>query len=159
MGIISVVKRRRTAVGAIAGAVLLGGMASTGVAVAKIPSTKSGLITACVAKQSGSIRIINAQRGATCHRGEKTVRWSRGWSFRGDWSAGLAYRVGDVVTVNGTSYLARQRSKGVTPSSTSTAWRPLALAGAAGATGARGPAGATGNTGPAGPAGPAGANV
>ena len=47
-----------------------------GVAVAQIPSSTDGTITACMTTPAGTIRLIDAQAGATCKKSEKKVTWS-----------------------------------------------------------------------------------
>ena len=148
--------RGRLTAGAVSGVLVLGAMAGTGVAVAKIPSSSTGQITACVAKPSGTTRIINAQKGKKCRAGEKTISWSRGWSYRGGWRSTTSYKVGDVVLSGGTSYLARKRSKAAKPGVATTVWVPLSTAGANGASGAIGATGAQGLKGADGSAGPQG---
>ena len=145
--------RGRLTAGAVSGVLVLGAMAGTGVAVAKIPSSSTGQITACVAKPSGTTRIINAQKGKKCRAGEKTISWSRGWSYRGGWRSTTSYKVGDVVLSGGTSYLARKRSKAAKPGVATTVWVPLSTAGANGASGAVGATGAQGLKGDTGAAG------
>ena len=46
-----------------------------GVAVAQIPSS-DGTITACMTPPAGTIRLIDAEAGATCKKGEKQVTWN-----------------------------------------------------------------------------------
>ena len=46
------------------------------VAYAQIPST-DGTITACMVKTSGTIRLIDAEAGATCRSTEKEVTWNQ----------------------------------------------------------------------------------
>lgn len=46
-----------------------------GVAVAQIPST-DGTITACMTPPAGTVRLIDAEAGATCKKGEKLVTWN-----------------------------------------------------------------------------------
>ncbi len=149
--------RGRLTAGAVSGVLVLGAMAGTGVAVAKIPSSSTGQITACVAKPSGTTRIINAQKGKKCRAGEKTISWSRGWSYRGGWRSTTSYKVGDVVLSGGTSYLARKRSKAAKPGVATTVWVPLSTAGANGASGAVGATGAQGLKGADGATGATGA--
>ena len=45
------------------------------VAYAAIPAA-DGTITACYTKPSSALRIINAESGATCKRGETKVKWN-----------------------------------------------------------------------------------
>jgi hypothetical protein len=138
------------AIGVVAAATLTGG----GVALAAIPSNSTGQYTACVLKRTGTVRIIDSQAGKRCRAKEKTVSWSKGWQHRGTWSAGVGYAVGDVVVQNGSSFVAKIRSRGAAPSATPTAWGLLAQAAATGTPGPAGPAGPAGPVGAAGPAGP-----
>ena len=46
-----------------------------GIAIADIPSG-DGTITACMLKPGGTIRLINAEGGATCKKTEEKVEWS-----------------------------------------------------------------------------------
>ena len=139
-------------VGAVSATVVAGG----GVALAAIPSSTTAAFTGCVAKTGGALRVIDAQAGKKCKSTEKTISWSKGWTHRGPWAGGATYRPGDVVTQNGSSYVARTTSGGRAPSGHPSSWGLLSAAGAAGpagAVGATGPTGATGATGPAGPVG------
>ena len=49
------------------------------VAYAQIPST-DGTVTACMVKTSGTIRLIDAEAGATCRSTEKQVTWNQAGS-------------------------------------------------------------------------------
>jgi hypothetical protein len=144
----SFASRRRGTTGFVAGVVIAVAVAGGGVAVAAIPSSSTGQITACVAKVGGTVRVIDYQAGKRCKKVEKTVAWSKGWSYRGAYVATTAYPVNSVVVDSGSSYLARKSSTGKAPATNPTYWGLLAAAATAGATG---PAGATGATGPAGP--------
>ena len=80
------------------------------------------------------------------------------WNYRGAYSGGTAYAIGDVATYAGQSWYRRHANGGNlgdTPSA-GTFWDLLAAKGADGATGATGPAGPTGATGATGPAGSGG---
>jgi hypothetical protein len=138
--------------GALSASLLIGG----GAAIASIPSSTTGQITACVKTSSGAVRIIDSQAGHHCVAGETTLNWSKGYTYRGAWSASVSYRVLDVVTSGGSSYLAKAPSNGKSPATYPTYWSVLA---ARGATGPRGVAGPQGATGPQGPAGASGYNV
>jgi hypothetical protein len=48
-----------------------------GIAIADIPSSGDGTITACMLTSSGTIRLINAEAGATCKKGEQEVEWNQ----------------------------------------------------------------------------------
>ena len=109
MPVRSLLARHRTAAGflvAAGGAVVV----LAGVAVAAIPSTATGTITACVSNRDAAVRIIDFQAGKRCSTSERTVTWNRGWRYRGTWSSTSTYAVGDVVWYGGSSYLARQAS-------------------------------------------------
>jgi hypothetical protein len=112
-------------VGAVLSAVLVGG-----VAVATIPHSGTNVYTACVAKTDGATRIIDAQAGQDCKKSERTVTWSKGWRHRGEWSAGTAYKAGDVVTRYGSSFVASAPSTGEAPGLPDNPWKLLAASGA-----------------------------
>lgn len=107
-------------------------------AIAAIPSSSTGAFTACVNKTSGAVRIIDYQAGKRCTTRERTVGWSKGYRYRGAWSASVLYATLDVVTRNGSSYVAKTGSEGKTPSSSSGYWGLLAAAGAPGPQGSPG---------------------
>lgn len=143
--------RRHLAIGVVIGAVVAGGIVQ-----AAIPDSTSGQITACVVKSgatAGAVRIIDTAT-SSCRSTEKVVTWqAQGVRWRGAWSATKTYRTNDVVSRNGSSYVATASSTNAAPPN-ATKWAVFAAAGAAGATGASGPPGSTGATGPAGPSGP-----
>jgi hypothetical protein len=153
-----VVRRRRGTSGFVAGVCVAAMVTGGGVAIAAIPSTANGNYTACVDRDSGDMRMIDKQAGQKCRKKrEKTVSWSKGWTYRGAWAAGTAYKVGDVVTDGGSSYLAKTKSTGATPASNPNAWGVLATGGGVGAQGPKGDTGATGAQGPKGDTGATGA--
>lgn len=66
---------RRTALAALVlGAVLLAGV--VGLVYAGIPGT-NGVITGCYKKSNGRLRVIDAEDGAKCKKGERRLRWNR----------------------------------------------------------------------------------
>lgn len=81
----------------------------------------------------------------------------------GDWNIGVAYKIGNVVTYLGRSFISKTNNAGQTPpnsASSTTHWQLVADRGATGptgSTGATGPQGATGATGATGPRGATGA--
>ena len=153
------VARRRGITGFVAGMVAALVLTGGGVALAAIPSSSTGGFTGCVDRTSGALRVIDYQAGTRCaKKRERTIQWSKGWSFRGSWTAGTAYKVGDVAVENGSSYLARSGSTGKPPAANPAAWGLLAAAAASGAPGPAGPAGPAGPTGPSGATGAAGAD-
>ena len=77
-----------------------------------------------------------------------------GFNFTGAFSNSTAYNVNDVVTYNGSSYVAIVANQGAgTPDTNPTDWTVMAQQGAAGAQGLQGPQGTTGATGSQGPMG------
>ena len=71
-----------------------------------------------------------------------------GFSFQGAWATGATYNLRDVVTANGSSYVALGTSTGTNPATdTSGTWAMLAAKGADGAAGPSGPSGAEGTPG------------
>lgn len=121
--------------GLIFGALLVGG-----VAVAAIPSTTTNLITACVSKQSGAVRIIDYQAGKRCTLKERTVSWNQ---------RGATGARGATGTRGATGPRGAPGPSG--------APGPTGPTGIPGPAGSPGQSGAPGAVGPAGPAGPAGA--
>lgn len=67
-----------------------------------------------------------------------------GFTPRGAWSSGATYAVNDVVSYNGSSYLAIQASTNQTPSTATAYWLVLASKGDTGAAGANGTNGTNG---------------
>jgi hypothetical protein len=102
-------------------AVVAGG---TGLALASIPDSSTGVITGCYQMVGGQLRVINAQAGAKCLSSEKKLTWNQ---------TGPQGPVGPVgpAGVQG----------------------PAGTAGPAGDQGPAGPAGPAGPQGPAGPSG------
>lgn len=134
--------------GALCAATLLGG----GIAMAAIPDGNT--ISACRSKSSGALRVIDRASGERCRSTEAALSWSS-WRTRGAFRSSTSYSAGDVVTFQGSSFVALKSTTGVAPPTPST-WALVAQAGARGPAGAQGPAGPTGATGPAGAQGPAG---
>jgi hypothetical protein len=153
-----IIRRRRGLVGFVAGAatsmLVLGG----GVAVANIPSSSTSTYTACVNKSTGATRIIDAQRGKKCSTSEQTIHWAKGYKYRNAWSPTVSYAAQDVVTVNGSSYVAKTASLNKPPASSTTAWGLLAAGGTAGPAGEQGIQGIPGVPGIQGVPGVAGAD-
>jgi hypothetical protein len=110
--------------GAVAIAVLSGG---AGLAAASIPNSGTGVITGCYQMAYGSLRVIDAQAGATCNPSEKQLNWNQ---------------------------TGPQGPAG--PTGPAGAQGPAGPVGPAGPAGAQGPAGQVGPAGPQGPAGASG---
>ena len=146
----SILSKRRGAVGFAAGLAAASVVVGGGVALATIPSSTNGQITACVNRTTAATRIIDYQAGRRCATTESTISWSKGYRQRGAWATTGSYAVLDVVVYGGSSYVALAPSVGKTPSAYPTYWSLLAARGATGATGARGATGATGPQGSAG---------
>lgn len=138
----------RTLGAALAG-VAAGALVAGGIAVATVPSSTSGQITACYRASTGALRIIDVQRGQKCRSGERALTWGPSYAWRGAWSSTRSYPAGSVVVVRGATYVARIAvPAGRAPAGTGTTWWGLlAAAGATGATGATGPTGAAGTAG------------
>jgi hypothetical protein len=117
---------------------VVGATVAAGVAWAAVPSSTTGMITACYptsGTDKGALRVIDYQAGARCRSGEAQVRWqSGGVRWRGHWSSTNTYYVGDVVVVAGSSYIATDTSSDVVPPNT-TYWTILAAKGDAGQNG------------------------
>jgi len=82
-----------------------------------------------------------------------------GFTFRGPFDPNQSYAVNDVVTFNGSAYIAIAASQGpdnITPDQNAAAWSLLAQGGAAGVQGPTGPQGLQGSQGLVGIQGPAG---
>ena len=128
----------RLGAGVLAGAVLAGG-----IAVAAIPHSETGQISACYTTGGatpGRLRVIDRQAGEHCVSGEAALTWNRGIRWRGAWKAERTYEVGDAVARSGSSYLAVEPSAGKNPVTSPSAWGVLAQRGAAGPAGPSGPA-------------------
>lgn len=107
-------------VGLVAGVVASGAV----VAVAAVPDSTTGSITACYAKKGGAVRVINAEDGARCRKDERKLAWNqrgpagqrgaRGpQGLQGPAGAALAYAyIEDIGTINVPAGL----SKGITSS-------------------------------------------
>lgn len=120
-------------VAALCCGLILGG---TSVGLAAIPDSRTGALTACMKRSTGSIRLIDEQAGKRCVSGETLIRWNQ-TGARG--TAGPA-------GVQGPS-----GPKG--DAGTTGAAGPV---GPRGESGALGPVGPQGQTGPPGPQGPQG---
>jgi len=125
--------------GFIVGAVVAGGS----IAMASIPDSGSGVISACYTTKNGAIRIIDYQAGKRCERGEILLTWNQSGPQGLQGPAGATGLTG-LKGLQG-------------PAGTTGLTGPQGLQGPAGTTGLtgpqglQGPAGATGLTGPVGP--------
>lgn len=77
-------------------------------------------------------------------------------SFRGTWTTGTSYFLGDAVFYNGSSYISLSNANFNNTPTGGSPWALLAQQGVTGATGPAGPAGLQGTIGNTGPAGPQG---
>ena len=127
----------RSGAGRFSAGLIIGLFVAGGIAVAAIPST-SGRITACYAttgSNKGVVRIIDSDSGERCKSNERAIAWSMaGLRFRGAWSSTVNYAVDDVVTKDGSSYVATVANRNVAPPNASK-WAALALKGANGSDG------------------------
>ena len=100
-------------VGLVAGAVGSGAV----VAVAAIPDSATGKITACYATRGGDVRVINAERGVTCKNGERKVAWNQKGPRGARGAAGADGADGTAVAyayVESTGNVPADRSSGIT---------------------------------------------
>jgi len=129
---------------------IIGMFIAGGVAVAAIPSTTTGKITACYATSGankGALRVIDTDANEKCKSGEKQIAWtSNGLRFRGAWSSSASYVIDDVVVHNGSSYIALAATKNVQPPSAGK-WTLMAAAGQDGEDGVDGVDGVNGEDG------------
>lgn len=70
--------RRGLLTGFLGGALAVLVLGGTGLAIAAIPSSKTGTYTGCVNDKTGVLRVINAQASKKCaSKTEKTITWSQ----------------------------------------------------------------------------------
>lgn len=137
--------------GAVTGAIVTLILAG-GVAVAAIPSTRTGKITGCVHKTTRLVRVIDAQSGKRCGRDETAVDWNAKGVPGTRGATGLT---GPAGTAGPAGTPGSPGAPGA-PGTDGAAGAPGA-AGAAGAQGPQGAAGVNGVDGDPGAAGPSGA--
>lgn len=87
--------RRR---GFLGGLVLGVALTGSGLVVASIPDS-AGEITACVTTRSGAVRIIDAEAGQVCRRGEQVLAWDEGGSTGGSGSFRLLDSAGSELGI------------------------------------------------------------
>jgi hypothetical protein len=118
---------------------VVGTLVAGGISYAAIPNSRTKQITGCVTKagaSKGALRVIDAQRGATCKTTETKLEWSStGVNWRGNWSSSAAYNLNDAVYRAGSTFRARRTNTNVEPGTSSADWTYLARAGAAGPAG------------------------
>lgn len=146
--------RRTTVVALLAATVVL---AATALSYAAVPGS-SGVIDGCFQGQSGLLRVIDAEAGATCRSDERPIRWNERGP-KGDSGPpgpmgpeGDAGPVGPQGDVGPTGPPGPQGERG-----TAGAPGPIGPEGPRGDTGSAGPQGEAGPAGPAGPPGERGA--
>jgi hypothetical protein len=79
-------------------------------------------------KSGGAWAVIGNIKGSAGTAGSAGAA-GQGFTYRGDWASGTAYAAYDVVTYNGSAYLALNSSTGVLPSSDVTKWAVFAAGG------------------------------
>jgi len=108
--------------------VVVGLLAGGTVAWSIIPSSTSGLISACYANSGpskGILRVIDAQASQTCAAGESTLRWpSKSMRYLGAFNPATQYFVGDVVSDTGGAFVRVVAGVGGATSN-SAIWAPL----------------------------------
>jgi hypothetical protein len=113
--------RRRGLVAIACGAALF---TAGGVAYATIPDSGTAVIHSCFSNSTGALRVIDPSKGQSCAAGESALSWNgRGLNFRGSFKNTTTYAIGDVVTLNGGTYVAKSASTGTPPPAT--AWSVL----------------------------------
>ena len=132
-------KRHIRTIGGLAAGLILGAAA---VAVAAIPDSNTGVISACMKTRDGTIRIIDFQAGRRCITGETLITWNQKGVLGAQGATGAQGALGGTGS---------QGAPGATGPQ-----GPLGLQGAPGLQGAQGPAGAPGSDGAQGDAGPQG---
>lgn len=84
--------------GFLGGLVLGVALTGSGLVVASIPDS-AGEITACVTTRSGAVRIIDAEAGQVCRRGEQVLAWDEGGSTGGSGSFRLLDSTGSELGI------------------------------------------------------------
>jgi collagen type VII alpha len=134
----------------------------TGATGATGPQGLQGITGATGATGSQGLQGFIGATGATGSTGATGVTGNTGsgFDFRNAFDASSNYAIGDVVTFNGSSYVAIAATTGPSnpaPDTNASAWSIIAQEGATGLTGATGATGVTGFTGITGATGPTGA--
>lgn len=148
---------RRARLAVLAGSLALA--SAGGVAYAAIPNSNTGVITGCRSTATGVLRVIDSQAGQACKAGESVLAFNaKGQSLRpaGIWDQSTTFRPGDVVSLDGSSFVAKTTNVNVKPPN-SAHWQVNAGKGDPGAIGATGAVGRQGAPGAQGPQGPVGA--
>jgi hypothetical protein len=113
--------RRRGLVLIAGGAALV---AAGGAAYATIPDSGTAVIHSCFNNSTGALRVIDPSKSQSCAAGESALSWNgRGLNFRGSFKNTTTYAIGDVITLNGGTYVAKSASTGTPPPAT--AWAVL----------------------------------
>lgn len=114
--------RRLALIGTSGVAIALGAGA---VAWAVIPDLGTSLIHGCYNTSSGALRVIDPSKGQSCAVGEAALNWNaHGLNWRSGWNPTVSYAANDVVTRNGSTYVARASNVNSAPPSTN--WLLLA---------------------------------
>lgn len=104
------------------------------------------VITVGLACVTGVAQVTAASgAGATQVTGQ--AKASSNWVWRYAWNPTTTYTRNSVVSYNGSVWLAKKKSKGVTPSISRDGWALIITDGSPGSTGPAGPVGATGSPG------------
>ncbi len=136
------VRQHIRTIGGLAAGVILG---ATAVAVAAIPDSNTGVISACMKTRDGTIRIIDYQAGRRCVTGETLITWNQKGVPGAQGAAGAPGSAGATGAQGPTGATGPQGAPG--------------LPGAQGPAGTPGADGATGPQGEPGPEGPAGVDA
>jgi hypothetical protein len=116
---------------------------ATGVAIASIPDSGTGVFHGCVTNSSGALKLIDPSAGQSCTASQTAVSWRSGVNWRGTWAAADTYAANDAVSYKGSSYIALVPNSATKPAG-SADWSVLAAKGAAGVQGIQGVQGVQG---------------
>ncbi len=110
-------------------AALVAAMCGAGVVWASVPEP-DGTIHACALKIGGLLRVIDPAAGQRCHRQLETpLSWPSGRiNFAGPWDPAVTYGEAEVVTLEGSAWIAVESSIGEQPG-TGASWAMFAAAG------------------------------
>lgn len=142
---------KKSAIAGVLAGVVMGGAT---VAVASIPSSGSGVISACYRVSTGTLRVIDVQAGRRCVAGERLLTWNQKGAPGATGPRGAAGATGATGATGSTGSTGATGPEG--PAGPTGATGSTGASGAPGSPGATGSAGATGASGPQGIAGPTG---
>jgi hypothetical protein len=142
---------------ALCAGLILGGAT---VGFAAIPDSRTGVISACMKRTTGAIRLIDQQAGKRCVTGETLITWNEKGIPGARGPVGLTGPTGATGPTGPQGQSGEQGATGAEgpqgPKGDAGATGPVGATGPAGPTGPQGPQGSKGDAGAAGPVGPTG---